>query len=328
MTAREKRNTLLRNTSMTLSQISSDVSCRGPACDRFPALLTSMSTRPKVARVACTARCTSASSVTLLGTASACPPAAAIWSATSSSSSLRRPVIVTLAPSCANVRAMAAPMPVPPPVTMVTLSASRMDVSLSGLNDRLHVSSSGGRCGWLVHRQARHDRLVNRRRDAVLDSATDDGAAQRVDLETAALFEIAGHRRSPWRRECCGLGKDRIDSGRLKVCAFGLRHCDDFRACGAEEAATRRARDQRADARACERRHATDARDEQKLIPQHAPDVGRDLMRNATLSEGSGDPLDPFGQDPAELAEDHPAFAAHAKNDAGTGELERDIDSA
>src|SRR4030095_11760727 len=181
-------------------------------------------------------------SVTLLGTARACPPAGAIWSATSSSSSLRRPVIVTLAPSCANVRAMAAPMPVPPPVTMATLSASRMDVSLSGLNDRMPVSFSGGRCGGLVHRQARHDRLVNRRRDAVLDSSTDDGAAQRVALETAAFFEGASDRRSPWRRERCGLGEDRIDSLRLKVCSFGLRDRDDFRACRTEEATTRRAR--------------------------------------------------------------------------------------
>src|SRR6266511_2972167 len=143
---------------------------------------------------------------------------------------------------------------------------------------------------------ARRDRLLNRRRNAPLESSTNDLAAQRVDLETAALFEVAGHRRSPWCRERCGLGEDRIDSGRLKVCSFGLRDRDDFRACRAEEAATRRAREERADARACERRHATDARDEQKLLPQHATDVGRDLMRNATLSECAGDPLDPFGQ--------------------------------
>ena len=112
------------------------------------------------------------------------------------------------------------------------------------------------------------------------------------------------------------------------MCSFGLRDRDDFRACRAEEAATRRAREERADARACERRRATDARDEEKLLPQHATEVGRDLMRNATLSECAGDPLDPFGRGPAELAEDHRALAARAKNHAGTGELERDIDSA
>ncbi len=77
-----------------------------------------------------------------------------------------------------------------------------------------------------------------------------------------------------------------------------------------------------------ERRHATDARDKQKLVPQHAPDVGRDLVRDAALSECAGDPLDTFGQGPAELAEDHLALAARAKNHAGTHELKRDIDSA
>jgi hypothetical protein len=184
------------------------------------------------------------------------------------------------------------------------------------------------RSGWLVHRQAGHDRLVERRRDAVLGASTNDGAAQRVDLETAALFEVACHRRPPWRRERCGLGEDRTESGRLKVRAFSLRDRDDFRARRVEQAATRRAREERADTRAGERRHATDARDEQKLVPQHAPDVGRDLERDAALSECVGDPLDTFGQGPAQLAEDNLALAARAKNRAGTDELERDIDGA
>jgi len=100
-------------------------------------LLTSTSTRPNVPSVACTARWTSASSVTLPGTASAWPPAAAISSATPSRISLRRPVIVTLAPSRANVAAMAAPIPVPPPVTIATLSASRIEVSSSCLTGRV-----------------------------------------------------------------------------------------------------------------------------------------------------------------------------------------------
>ena len=45
-------------------------------------------------------------------------------------------------------------------------------------------------------------------------------------------------------------------------------------------------------------------------------------------SECAGDPLNPFGQGPAELAEDDPAFAAGAKDHTGTGELERDVDRA
>src|SRR3989442_2618063 len=162
ITHREKRNTLLRNTSNTSSQISSAVSCKGPACNRLPALLTSTPRRPSVASGACTARCTSASSVTLPGTASARPPAAVIESAISSRISLRRPVVVTLAPSRANVVAMAAPMPVPPPVTMATLSASRMEVPRSGPNGRVRLCVMLRRRGWLMNHETlgRDQRLI------------------------------------------------------------------------------------------------------------------------------------------------------------------------
>src|SRR5437667_2224577 len=182
MTAREKRNTPVRNTSNTSSQISSAVPCKGQACNRLPALLTGTSTRPNVASVACTARCTSASSVTLPGTASARPPAAVIESAISSRISLRRPVIVTLAPSRANVVAMAAPMPVPPPVTMATLSASRMEVSRSGLTGRVLVCVSRGFDGG-VRTATEHDA-----RDAVARRPPRNGRVPGEQAERAAIF--------------------------------------------------------------------------------------------------------------------------------------------
>src|SRR5213079_3289905 len=74
--------------------------------------------------------------------------------------------------------------------------------------------------------------------------------------------------------------------------------------------------------------HATDAGDEQELLPQHAMDVGRDLVRNAALLECAGDSLNAFGHGSAGLAEDDPALAAGAKDDTGAGELDRDVDRA
>src|SRR3989442_15354326 len=51
----------------------------------------------------------------------------------------------------------------------------------------------------------------------------------------------------------------------------------------------------------------------------------RDLVRKAALLECTGDPLDPFGHGPADLAEDYPTFAAGAKDHTGADELQRDI---
>ena len=86
--------------------------------------------------------------------------------------------------------------------------------------------------------------------------------------------------------------------------------------------------EKRANARARERCYATDAGDEQELLPQHAIDVGRDLVRNAAqLLECSGDPPDAFGQGAAELAEDDSAFTTGAKDYAWLDELQRGVDS-
>ena len=56
--------------------------------------------------------------------ASAAPPVDVIASTTSDSGSTRRPVTATAAPAAAYVRATAAPMPVPPPVTRATFPRS------------------------------------------------------------------------------------------------------------------------------------------------------------------------------------------------------------
>src|SRR6266581_9743227 len=70
---------------------------------------------------------------------------------------------------------------------------------------------------------------------------------------------------------------------------FPQRNGRDLLACGGEEQAALGAREERTNARARERRHATDAGDEKELLPQHAMDVGRDLVRNAALLECAGD---------------------------------------
>jgi hypothetical protein len=49
-----------------------------------------------------------------------------ISAATASIGSRRRPVTITFAPSSANRRAVAAPIPVPPPLINVTLLANRI----------------------------------------------------------------------------------------------------------------------------------------------------------------------------------------------------------
>src|SRR5712691_8307063 len=74
--------------------------------------------------------------------------------------------------------------------------------------------------------------------------------------------------------------------------------------------------------------HAPDAGNEKELLPQHASDVARDLVRDAALLKCAGNLLDPFGPGPADLAEDDLAFAARTKDDTGADELERDVDRA
>ena len=91
---------------------------------RMPALFTRMSILPN-ASTAAAMRCSGSSGLEMShGTASVRPPVWLISLATSSSASLRRAAMTTLAPSAANRRAMAAPTPEFAPVTTATLPSS------------------------------------------------------------------------------------------------------------------------------------------------------------------------------------------------------------
>ena len=169
---------------------------------------------------------------------------------------------------------------------------------------------------------------MDRCRDAELQATPNDRAAQCLDLEPTAVGEVSGHRRSPLRGQRRGLLDDAIHGVCRKRNPFPQRNGRDLLACGGEEQAALGAREERTNARARDRRHATDAGDEQELLPQHAMDVGRDLVRNAALLECAGDSLNAFGHGSAGLAEDDPALAAGAKDDTGAGELDRDVDRA
>src|SRR5437660_4268275 len=93
------------------------------------ALLTSPSIRPYQARQASVIRRGLSGSARSAGTHSASPPAAVIWAATSLSGPSRRPARTTGAPTEPSWRAVAAPIPLPPPVTMTTAPRSPASVS-------------------------------------------------------------------------------------------------------------------------------------------------------------------------------------------------------
>jgi hypothetical protein len=90
----------------------------------IPALLIRMSSRPNVRVTSCTIRSQSAFFVTSPGSTSAFAPAARISPATASSPSVFASLIATVAPSRANRRAVAAPIPLAAPVTSAILSRS------------------------------------------------------------------------------------------------------------------------------------------------------------------------------------------------------------
>src|SRR5207249_326268 len=62
-----------------------------------------------------------------------------------------------------------------------------------------------GRCKRLMNRQASGDRPVDRCRDAELQTSPNDSPAQGLHLETTAVFEVSGQRRSPLRWQRRGL---------------------------------------------------------------------------------------------------------------------------
>src|SRR5262245_42817662 len=103
---------------------------------RTAAEFTSTSTPPYSARAEPTSCATSASLPTSPLTAVATPPAWEMAVTVSARGSGRRPKMTTRAPSLANSSAVARPMPVPPPATMVTLPSSvfMLDAPAEGLH--------------------------------------------------------------------------------------------------------------------------------------------------------------------------------------------------
>src|SRR5499425_2145242 len=103
---------------------------------RTAAEFTSTSTPPYSVRAAPTRFATSASLPTSPLTAVATPPASEMAVTVSARGSGRRPKMTTRAPSLANSSAVARPMPVPPPATMVTLPSSvfMLDAPAEGLH--------------------------------------------------------------------------------------------------------------------------------------------------------------------------------------------------
>ena len=117
------RNVPVAFTAMTRFQSSSDWLWRG-ADLTTPALLTSTSTRPMRSIAALVSLVTLSGSVTSTGTGHACTPSARNSVATPSISFSLRAATTTAAPAAPSARAIAAPMPRPPPVTTAVFPSS------------------------------------------------------------------------------------------------------------------------------------------------------------------------------------------------------------
>src|SRR5579862_5028256 len=123
----QARKTPVRLTRMVLSQMSRGVST-GPssAASTMPALLNMTSIPPKAAAARSSKASQEAASAMSPSSATARPPAAAILATTASAASLRMSAAITAAPSAANLRAVASPMPPPAPLTKARLPFMRM----------------------------------------------------------------------------------------------------------------------------------------------------------------------------------------------------------
>ena len=110
------KNAPLRFVSSTASQSASLMRISNPS-RVTPALLTRMSTRPVSPRIFSAAAATAAASATSTACAQAFLPTARTSSATFRAFSAVRETQATSAPSAANFKAMARPMPRPAPVT-------------------------------------------------------------------------------------------------------------------------------------------------------------------------------------------------------------------
>src|SRR6185503_4725549 len=105
-----------------------------------PALLTRMSTVPQRPMTSATTRSMRALSLMSARQAAACPPSLAMASTVSRAPASLRSTTATRAPSRASASAMPRPSPLAPPVTIATLSGSRMVTSQPHLlgDDFLH----------------------------------------------------------------------------------------------------------------------------------------------------------------------------------------------
>src|SRR6266851_5144991 len=136
---------------------------------------------------------------------------------------------------------------------------------------------------------------------------------------TMAPLSASTSRRRPSSRSRAS--DDRHCGGSIAACPMADATASAWR--GAPSArATAGAPEERANAGAREGRDTADAGDEEKLLPQHAIDVGRDIMGNAGVPEGLGEALYPLGHDPSLLTKDDPSLAARAHDHARAGELE------
>src|SRR6266508_864444 len=100
--------------------ISCTVNSPNGLSENAAALLTRTSSRPTRASTSSTILWGAVASARSAGTANAAPPAAAISATTESSLSSPRPTTATVRPRSARSRAVAAPIPEPPPVTIAT----------------------------------------------------------------------------------------------------------------------------------------------------------------------------------------------------------------
>ena len=120
----------MRLTSITRRHSASDVSA-AVLVSSMPAQFTSTSMRPCAARTASNRAATELSSATSTSASTAAKPDVRRAAAASAAAALRTSASTTTAPSCAKRRAVASPIPEAAPVTMLTLSCSRMAVSRS-----------------------------------------------------------------------------------------------------------------------------------------------------------------------------------------------------
>ena len=139
------RKTPLSSTSNVMSYSSTLVLSIGPSAPPKPALLKRQSSRPQRATAVSTAASTSVSSVTLT---CANAPSAPSSRASSCPLSSCMSAITTRAPSTANRRTVAAPIPLAPPVTSATLPSSFPITSLRFL---VVVSASRQRLDYVYH---------------------------------------------------------------------------------------------------------------------------------------------------------------------------------